>query len=74
MKELNQVELEQISGAGFWGDLCKGLVSGVESILESVATGLHNAHIISDDVYNGAEKVIHAGAKQLDNVIDKSGL
>ncbi|BET97146.1 hypothetical protein [Xenorhabdus taiwanensis] len=71
MKELNQVELEQISGAGFWGDIFKSFVDGVEKVVDDVAKVLHDKGIISDSTLDGIEKITDAGAKFIDSEIDK---
>ncbi|PHM50759.1 hypothetical protein [Xenorhabdus miraniensis] len=74
MKELNQVELEQVAGAGFWGDLLKGVVHAAEVIIDSAAESLHKSGIISDEVCTGIEKLAHSGAVAAGNEIDKLGI
>ncbi|MBC8954553.1 hypothetical protein [Xenorhabdus sp. PB62.4] len=74
MKELNQVELEQVAGAGFWGDLLKGVVHAAEVIIDSAAESLQKSGVISEGVCKNIENLTHSGATAADNAIDKWGI
>ncbi|MDR0218085.1 MAG: hypothetical protein LBI71_04240 [Enterobacteriaceae bacterium] len=73
MKELNQVELEQVAGAGFWGDLFHALVHIAEAVVDSALDGLHKAGMISDDAYKAGEVIVHKAGDALDNKIHEDG-
>ncbi|WP_340616383.1 hypothetical protein [Xenorhabdus entomophaga] len=74
MKELNQVELEQVAGAGFWGDLFKGLVHGVEVVVDSAAESLKKSGVISEGTYKSIENLAHTGVDMADKAIDNWGI
>ncbi|KMJ44283.1 hypothetical protein ABLB69_14860 [Xenorhabdus khoisanae] len=74
MKELNQVELEQVAGAGFWGDLLKGVVHAAEIVIDSAAESLKKSGVISEGTCKSIENLAHAGVNTADKAIDNCGI
>ncbi|OKP01732.1 hypothetical protein Xedl_02719 [Xenorhabdus eapokensis] len=74
MKELNKVELEQVSGAGFVGDILKTVVDVVDRIIDGVAEALHDKNIISESTAKDIEQLTDGAAKLINYTIDKFDL
>ncbi|WP_426577172.1 hypothetical protein ACP179_02625 [Xenorhabdus stockiae] len=69
MKELNQKEMEQVSGAGL-KELLEGIVHVAEQIGEGIVTILEETGVVSKETGETIKKGMGAGEKILDGFFE----
>lgn len=68
MKELNHVEMEQVSGAGAIADAAQALGQGIGAIVQ--ATGVQGATEAGASLGKGIGSVVEVGISALSNLFD----
>lgn len=66
MRELNKVELQDVSGAGQIADAAKALGSGIGALIENF--GIKGAKDAAANLGNGIGEVIEAGLSVLNGI------